>query len=146
MLTLKSEFRKWIIQERVGLLTKAELVQLADNYIAEHEAFPDWVIKISLGESLDRESLLDLILEPINEADCKVVANELLSLYQNNRIDIQILGEVSRRLYLSIEWGGEAFNRFIWISDEVDLITQGAKSRCDLDTNLEKILGEVIAL
>ncbi|MEZ9391736.1 hypothetical protein AB4222_07480 [Vibrio splendidus] len=143
---MKSEFRQWIIQNKVGLLSRDQLVQIADTYIIDNEVFPDWVTKISLGESLEREPLLDLILEPINKGDCKIIASEILTLYQKGELDIQKLGDISHKLYLSLEWGCEAFDKFIWISDEVDLIKQGYKSNSDLDTNIEKVLGEVIAL
>jgi hypothetical protein len=114
---LKSEFRQWIIQNKVGLLSKDQLIPL-----------------------------LDLILEPINEDDCKIIARELLTLYKKGELNTQKLGDISHKLYLSLEWGCEAFDKFIWISDEVDLIEQGYKSNSDLETNIEKVLGEVIAL
>ncbi|KPL94848.1 hypothetical protein [Vibrio splendidus] len=143
---MKSEFRQWIIQNKVGLLSREQLVQIADTYIIDNDVFPDWVTKISLGESLEREPLLDLMLEPINEGDCKVIASEILAQYQKGELDTQKLGDISHKLYLSLEWGCEAFDKFIWISDEIDLIKQGYKSNSDLDANIEKVLGEVIAL
>ncbi|MFA0329594.1 hypothetical protein AB4526_11100 [Vibrio cyclitrophicus] len=143
---MKSEFRQCIIQNKVGLLSREQLVQIADTYIIDNDVFPDWVTKISLGESLEREPLLDLMLEPINEGDCKIIASEILAQYQKGELDTQKLGDISHKLYLSLEWGCEAFDKFIWISDEIDLIKQGYKSNSDLDANIEKVLGEVIAL
>ena len=95
---------------------------LADNYITENDEFPDWMVKISLSESLAREPKLDLILEPITLTDAQLVAKELLNLYINQSITISKIGQVAEKLYLALEWGSEAFNLFIWISDEVDLI------------------------
>ena len=138
--------RNWIVQTEVGLLSKVQLVMLADNYITENDEFPDWMVKISLSESLAREPKLDLILEPITLTDAQLVAKELLSLYINQSITISKIGQVAEKLYLALEWGSEAFNLFIWISDEVDLINDDNKSEIEFKENIQKVLCEIIAL
>lgn len=143
---LKSEFRQWIIQEKIGLLTKCELIQLADNYITEHEAFPIWMTKISLNESLEGESSLDLTLEKVNDIDCKNIANILLKLHKNGSIERQKLGCVADKLYPLLDEDCEAYDFFMWVSDEVDLINSGYDSKTDFDAHIEKSLGELSAL
>jgi len=138
--------RNWIVQTEVGLLSKEQLIQLADDYITENDEFPDWMIKISLSESLAREPKLDLILEPITLKDAQLVAKELLTLYINHSITIPKIGQVAEKLYLALEWGSEAFNLFIWVSDEVDLINDDNKSEIEFKENIQKVLFEIIAL
>lgn len=133
-----------MIQNSLGLISAEQFIQIADAYIRENETIPDWVIKISLGESLNEESSLDLTLDPINEDDCKKVARELLTLYKKAEIDARKISEVSQKLYLSIKWGCETFDRLLWLSDEIDLIEEGYKSHRELNLTIEEGLLKLI--
>ena len=138
--------RNWLVQEALGLIPKEQLVRHADDYIAENDVFPDYIVKVSLSESLAREPYLDLILDPINTMDAQKIAKELLNLYLNQSISVIKIGEVSEKTYMAIGCDSEAFDLFIWISDEVDLIRNGDKTDKDFHDNINQVLSDIIAL
>jgi hypothetical protein len=49
-------------------------------------------------------------------------------------------------MYLALEWGSAAFDQFVWISDEFDLIELGVKPRDGYEKNLKDALSRVIHL
>ena len=143
---MRETFRNLIVKEKLGLISKAQLVSFADEYIQAHDAIPDWTIKISLNESLLDEPLLDLRAYPINELDCKAVAEELLNCMKSQSIDLKKIGSVAQNLCLSLETDTELFNCFVWISDEVDLVANGYSSSENIGSKIEKSLRWVLDL
>lgn len=143
---MKATARSWIIQEMIGLISKTDLVQFADEFIRDNEEFPDWMMDISTNGSLDRIEELDLILSPVREADCILIAEKMLELFESDKRDIYQIAAACNKMYLSLEWGSEAFNHFIWISDELDLIEQCVKPREGYEGNLKVALKRIINL
>ena len=138
--------RNWLIQNKVGLISGEELISLADKYIAENDEFPDWMIDISTNSSLERVKGLDLIMEPITEVDCKVIAGQMLELLTSNTIDKSHLATACEKMYLRLEWGSTAFNHFIWLSDEISLNEKGYKETENLDKAIKDELCKIVAL
>ncbi len=125
------------------MISTIDLVELADNYIRAHDEFPDWMIDISTNGSLERIEELDLVLSPIRDADCSLIAQQMLALFEAGDRDIYQIAAACHRMYLALEWGHEAFNQFIWISDELDLIEQGVKPREGYEENMKDALSRV---
>ncbi len=138
--------RNWLIQNKIGLISDEELISLADNYIAENDEFPDWMIDISTNSSLERERGLDIVMEPITEVDCKIIAEQMLELFTSNTIDRSHLATACEKMYLSLEWGSTAFNHFIWVSDEISLNEKGYKETENLDKAIKDELCKIVAL
>ena len=138
--------RNWLIQNKIGLISGEDLISLADNYIAENDEFPDWMIDISTNSSLEREKGLDLVMEPITEADCKVIAGQMLELFASKSIETNHLAAACEKMYLSLEWGSTAFNHFIWISDEISLNEKGYKEIENLGKAIKDELCKIVAL
>jgi len=143
---MRSTARTWLIEEKIGLISGQELVGLADRYIAYHDDFPDWMIDISTGSSLEFQEQLDLIAYPINVNDCKIIAQRMLDLLSSNEISLRDLGKACEKMYLSVEWDSEPFNHFIWVSDEINLNEQGYKSTSNIDQAVKEALCKVTAL
>ncbi len=143
---MRSTARTWLIEEKIGLISGQKLVGLADGYIAEHDDFPDWMIDISTGSSLEFQEQLDLIAYPINVNDCKIIAQRMLDLLSSNEISLRDLGKACEKMYLSVEWGSESFNHFIWVSDEINRNEQGYKSTNNVDQAVKEALCKVTAL
>lgn len=143
---MKQTARNWIIQEKIGLISKKDLVQLADDYIANHDEFPDWIMEIAINGSLDRIEELDIILNPIRDSDCILIATQMLALFESGKLDIYQIAAACYRIYLALEWGSMALNHFIWISDELELIEQGVKPREGYEENLKDELSKIINL
>lgn len=143
---MKAIARNWIIQEKIGLISNRDLVQLADNYIRDHDEFPDWMIDISTNGSLNRIEGLDLVLTPINDSDCSLIAQKMLDLFEAGERDIFQIAAACQSMYLALEWGSAAFDHFVWISDEFDLIELGVKPRDGYEKNLKDALSRVIHL
>jgi len=143
----REKIRGWLIQEAVGLFSKNELVNMIDGEISAIEDPPYYLLKISFGESLAGEDLLDLVMYPVVESDCKTVARSMMDKYRSKKIDMYQLAEVSKKMYLSLEWGScKAFDLFMWISDEVDLIEQGAKDKEQFNINAYSVMENIVAL
>jgi hypothetical protein len=138
--------RNWLIQNKIGLISGEELISLADNYIAENDEFPDWMIDISTNSSLERVKGLDLVMEPITEVDCKVIAGQMLELLTSNTIGTSHLATACEQMYLSLEWGSTVFNHFIWLSDEISLNEKGYKETENLDKAIKDELCKIAAL
>lgn len=143
---MKEEARVWIIKEKIGILSKDDLVSLADQYIQDHDDYPDWMLKISMSETLEREDRLDLVMNPVDEKDSSIIAKELLSLYESGELSMSDLAAACHKMYLSLEWGCDAFNQFIWISDEVHLIEEGIKPLEGFEENARQSLKAVVAI
>ncbi|WP_414430495.1 hypothetical protein ACMG4M_00395 [Alcanivorax sp. IL3] len=143
---MKAIARNWIIQEKIGLISNRDLVQLADNYIRDNDEFPDWMIDISTNGSLNRIEGLDLVLTPINDSDCSLIAQKMLDLFGAGERDIFQIATACQSMYLALDWGGAAFDHFVWISDELDLIELGVKPRDGYEENLKDALSRVIHL
>lgn len=143
---VRIDARHWIIQEQVGLLSKMQIVELADNYILNHEISPDWMFKLSLGESLAREPLLDLIIEPINDRDCSYIASIVLRNYKNSELGMKEIGLIAKQLASLIDENCECLHNLYWITDESDLVSLGYKPSSGFKQNIEGVLAEIIAL
>ncbi len=141
---LKEKFRNFIIQEKIGLITKPELIQLADSYILENDEFPYWLQKISMCESLFNEDLLDLKLNPINDIDCMYVAEILLNSYKNRQLTMHQIDNISRKLCNLVDSRSDSYYHFDWITDEVYLIEEGHKSKKDFKNGLVDTLNNLI--
>lgn len=143
---MRSTARTWLIEEKIGLISKQELIDLADRYIADHDDFPDWMIDISTGSSLEFQDQLDLIIYPINMNDCKIIAQRMLDFLASDEISLKELGKACEQMYLSLEWGSDSFSYFIWISDEINLNEQGYKSTANIDQVVKEALCKITAL
>ena len=143
---MRSVARNWIIQRKIGLISQDEIVTLADDYIANHDEFPSWMIDISTNGSLERERQLDIVMEPITEDDCKLIAQQMIDRFSSGDICLHKLASACNNIYLLLEWGSAAFDQFIWISDEVAIIDQGYKSEENIKINIKEALCRVIAL
>ncbi|UTM56117.1 hypothetical protein L4174_009675 [Photobacterium sp. CCB-ST2H9] len=143
---MRSTARTWLIEEKIGLISKQELIDLADRYIADHDDFPDWMIDISTGSSLEFQDQLDLIIYPINMNDCKIIAQRMLDFLASDEISLKELGKACEQMYLSLEWGSDPFSHFIWISDEINLNEQGYKSTANIDQAVKEALCKIRAL
>lgn len=143
---MKCIARNWIIQRKIGLLSQEKLVELADDYIASHNDIPYWMIDISTNGSLDRERQLDLVLDPVTDSDCKVIAQQMVDRFNSGELDLHSLASVCNNLYLLLERGSVSFDLLIWISDEVYMIDQGYKSAKDIEKNINEVLSRIIVL
>ncbi len=140
---MKATARNWIIQAKIGLLTEQELIQLADDYIRDHDEFPDWMIAIAANESLRGEEQLDLVLTPVTEHDGVIIANEMLTLLSSGKRNIDQIAAASEQMYLLLDWGSPMFNQFIWISDEHALIKLGVKSADGYQEQVMQMLNNI---
>ena len=92
---LLDQLRFWLIQQRIGLITKAELIRRCDHQISILDDPPDYLISLSLQEDLFHIPRLDIIKEPLNDLDASLLAKELLSLLQRNQITISQIYNLS---------------------------------------------------
>lgn len=143
---MKQTARNWIIQEKIGLISKKDLMQLADDYISNNDEFPDWIMEIATNGSLDRIDELDIILSPIKDSDCILIASQMLALLESGKLDIYQVAAACYRICQALEWSSMALNHFIWISDELELIEQGVKPREGYEENLKDTLNQIAHL
>ena len=76
--------RQKIIQQKIGLISEQKLVSWVDSQILKLDSVPDYMILISMGESLDFLEELDLTLSPIKRNDSISVAKLLLRSFKDN--------------------------------------------------------------
>ena len=94
---LLNQLRFWLIQQRIGLITEAELIRRCDHQISVLDDPPDYLVSLSLREDLFHIPRLDLIKEPLDDLDASLLAKELLSLLQREQITISQIYDLSLR-------------------------------------------------
>lgn len=140
MKSLLEEVRGWLIDEKLCLISKEELVRRADDAIARLEEPPNYLINISLGESLMHVPRLDLIKEPISDSDCPRLARTLLQRYRTGTIGLEDIGTYALKIADMLGARNHAFDAFNWIDDEVSLLSAGVKERASSERAILDVL------
>ncbi|CAN5849722.1 hypothetical protein BH24DEI2_BH24DEI2_17750 [soil metagenome] len=84
--------RTWIIYQKIGLMSKEEVVQQVDKKIVELAKPPGYLFSVSLSESLNHIKELDLLEYPIDDSESTTVAQELLLRLEAREISYDALG------------------------------------------------------
>ncbi len=137
---MREEVRSWLIQEKVGLLSKVDLVSLVDERISELDEPPDYLITISLGESLEHEPNLDLIKERCTNNECISIAGKMLERFQSGKASLSDLGLYTMKACQLLGEQEGIYSDFDWINDEVHLVNEGIKDRESSSIEIIKVL------
>jgi hypothetical protein len=139
--------RTMLIQEKVGLISSAELISWADETLTTLENAPDFLVSISMEESLAFAPRLDLIQDPIADDDCPKIALRMLDLYKSGKIGFDQIDGISLRMIQELNHSSRYFPDFDWITDELHLAATGikdeAKAHQDTIYVLTKISGGI---
>ncbi len=95
---LVEEVRSWLIEEKVGLITEAELIERVDNKISELDEPPDYLTAISLKERIDHLPRLDLVKERVENKDCSNVARKMLDALNSGKASFDEIGLYSLKM------------------------------------------------
>ena len=142
---LLKEVRGWLIEEKVGLISRAELVRRADELIGKLDDPPDYLISISLGENLEHVSRLDLIKERATDADCSEIAKKILQRYTIGAIGLEDVGIYALNMARILGAGEGPYVDFDWINDEVYLVSTGIKERARSEKMIIEVLQKLSA-
>ncbi len=143
---LIEKVRSWLIQEKVGLLSAVELIKLVDEKILELDEPPDYLITISLKERIDHLPRLDLIKYRVENKDCVLVAEKMLSALQDGTASFEDIGLYSLNMCQILGSQEGVYSDFDWISDEVYLMNQGVKDKVQSKKDITKVLDEIKTL
>jgi len=142
-MALIEEVRSWLVQEQIGLLSKADLIALVDEKILELNDPPYYLTAISLKESLAHVPQLDLVKDSVGNKDCAPIARIMLQKLNNGEATLDDIGLYSLRMHQLLSEEDQLFVDFLWIDDEVNLMSEGVKdkerSERDILETLEKI-------
>lgn len=141
---LLEEVRSWLVDEKVGLIGPRDVVAMADRAIERMDQPPDYLIALSLGEPLDHVDRLDLVKHPLTNADLRGLAERLLARLKVDGITLEDVALVAARI--SFPRNDDAIGTwadFAWITDELDLIEQGAKDGANFRQKVEKVLRRI---
>jgi hypothetical protein len=142
---LKSEIKYWLIEERIGLISKDELIQRVDKKILELDNPPSYLVDISII-TLELEDELNLNLTNIDHDQILKIAERLLSLFKSNSISLTELGVHSYKLSCLIDPNNDSRTILNWIDDEIQLINQTVKPRKESENEILKKLNQLVAL
>mgnify|MGYP001627909652 CR=1 FL=1 len=142
---LKSEIKYWLIEERIGLISKDELIQRVDKKILELDNPPSYLVDISIS-TLELEDELNLNLTNIDHDQILKIAERLLSLFKSNSISLTELGVHSYKLSCLIDPNNDSRTILNWIDDEIQLINQTVKPRKESENEILKKLNQLVAL
>jgi hypothetical protein len=143
---LLEKVRCWLIQEKVGLLSKTKLIELVDEKITEIDEPPDYLIAISLRERIDHIPRLDLVKDGVENKDCAVVAKKMLSALHDDTASYDDIGLYSLNLCQILECQEGAYVDFDWITDEVYLMNEGVKEQEQSKKDIVSVLKKLSAL
>lgn len=146
MKNLREKVRSWLIEERVGLINKAQFVRRADDAIAEMEDPPDYLNSVSIGESLEHVPRLDLVKERVTAGDCPAIAKKILQRYKNGAIGLEDVGLYALNMAKMLGAGGGPYVDFDWINDEVYLVNEGIKERASAEKMVIEVLEKLSVL
>lgn len=125
---LREQVRAWLIDAKVGLIDRAELVARVDRAIRALDDPPDYLTALSLGEPLLHVPRLDLVKEPLAPDDLARLSVRLLEGLEAGGIDLQKVAVVAARISFPRDDAMiDPWVQFAWISDELDLIETGCK-------------------
>ena len=143
---LLNQLRFWLIQQRIGLITEAELIRRCDHQISILDDPPDYLISLSLREDLFHIPRLDLIKEPLNDLDASLLAKELLSLLQRKQITISQIYDLSLRTRELMSVNTHTAYEFILIEEACvgffEGYTDSDSSFADIREHLQEIIDE----
>lgn len=140
------DWRYLIIKEFAGLISKEDLVHLADNKIKELDEPPYYLIKISADESLKGTPYLDLVAEPVSESELIQLSAELICLLRSDKVSLEEMGGFISNLCQVIDRYNELYSDFSWISEEVYLVLKGYKDRAKSKAQIEEVLNSISRL
>ena len=127
-MSLREEVREWLVDKRVGLIDSEELQRRADRKIAGLDAPPDYLIVISLGESLAHIERLDLVREPLTREDLGKLAVRLLAGLKTGCLDLETVAVAATHItFPRHDKMIDAWVEFAWIIDEWQYIEDGMK-------------------
>jgi hypothetical protein len=142
---LLEKVRGWLIEEKIGLISKAELVRRADELIDELDNPPDYLISVSFGENLEHVPRLDLIRERVTDADCPEMARKILQRYAIGAIGLEDVGIYALNMANMLGAGEGPYVDFDWINDEVYLVSTGIKERASSEKMIIEVLERLSA-
>lgn len=145
MKNLLEQVRGWLIEEKVGLISKAEFVRRADELIDELDKPPDYLIRVSLGENLEHVPRLDLIKERVTDADCSGIAKKILQRYTIGAIGLEDVGNYALNMAKMLGANEVLYVDFDWINDEVYLVSKGIKERASSEKMIIEVLERLSA-
>jgi len=144
-MNLKSEVKYWLIEERVGLISKDELIQRVDKKILELDNPLSYLVDMSISASV-LEDELNLNLTNIDNDQISKIVERLLSLFKSNSISLTELGVHSYKLSCLIDPSNESRTILNWIDDEIQLVNQTVKPRKESENEILKKLNQLVAL
>lgn len=143
---LIEEVRLLLIEEKVGLISEAELIELVDSKIAILDDPPDYLIKVSLKERINHIPRLDLIMDRVENKDCSAVAKKMLKALNSGKATFDDIGLYSLKMCQLLGTDEGSSVGFDWVNDEVYLMNEGVKERVKSQEDIINILKELSTL
>lgn len=117
----------------------------ADDLMRQRDDPPDYLIALSLGESLAHVPRLDLVREPVDTDDLVLLACRVSKALDAGVLDLDGLGAIAMRLTFprsdaAIE---PAWARLAWIVDELELVDAGIKDARGLQARIARVLKDL---
>ena len=126
---LREEARCKLIDEKVGLISQDELVNWVDNKLLELNEAPDFLVSISLRESLEYMPQLDLVKDRVTDNDCPALAKRIMQAYKAGKIGFDEIEMIALNLTQVLKGTDNCYLDFMWISDELHLADCGVKEK-----------------
>ena len=143
---LIEEVRSWLIEEKIGLMSTAQLIQLVDDKILELDEPPEYLTKISLKERIDHVPRLDLIMDRVENKDCSAVARKMLKKLSEGKASFDDIGLCSLKMCQILGAQESPYIDFDWINAEVYLMNEGVKEKEKSREDIVNVLKELSAL
>ena len=133
--------RCMIIQNRIDLISKQELISWADSIILDMSEPPNFILDLSVGDIPITPESLDTVRNPINASDCASLLEIVQQGFEENKLDISRVESVCYQFALITE--GMLSEKLHWISDEIHLCNEGCKDLSNSLPEIQKVLNEI---
>jgi len=130
-----------IIQHRIDLISKRELISWADSIILDMSQPPNFILDLSVGDIPIIPESLDSVRNPINASDCAGLLEIVQQRFEENKLDINRIESICYQLALITE--GMLSETLHWISDEIHLCNEGYKDLSISLPEIRNILNEI---
>ena len=143
---LRELARSRIIANKIGLISKAELEEWADQKILSIANPPDFLISMSMGNDseLNFVERLDLVRDKPNDKDAASIAVEVLQRLGSGKLDVAGLEDIALKCERVLDQESNYWAKFSWISDELYLAREGVKDASLSHAEVMKVLKEMI--
>ena len=96
--TLREQVRSWRIDREAGLLSEAEFLSQVDAAIMTTADPPDYLVRLTLGESLAFEPRIDIVAEPPTQAEVRGLVLRVADKAERGALGDEALALVCLRL------------------------------------------------